>query len=177
MTVELSTYASFIAPATADDVPAFIAAAAFAVGKSESELAKFMGVSRAAVSNWKVRKTLPDQHLKWFQSPEFVEAVLIVNSAGTIITQHAGIPIVLRLCRQTGFAPFGKGGEPQMRAITRYFGGLCALALFVQWHTHVSEGADADMTIAERVERGGEAWMALATDRLQALLERMGHLA
>lgn len=177
MTIELSAYASFIVPVNADDVPAFIGSAAHALDRSESELAKLMGVTRAAVSNWKVRKTLPEQHLKWLQSPEFVEAVLMLNSAGTIKTQHPGIPVVLRLCRQTGFAPFGKTGVPQFEAISRHFVGLCVLALFLLMRCHLVDDHGHEVPIADRIVPDGDAYFSLAADRLGHLLERMGHLA
>lgn len=177
MTVELSTYASFIAPVNGDDVPAFIGSAAYALDRSESGLAKLMGVTRAAVSNWKVRKTLPEQHLKWFQSPEFVEAVLMLNSVGTVKTQHPGIPVILRLCKQTEFAPFGKADAPQFEAISRHFVGLCALALFLLMRCHLIDDRGQEVPIADRIEADGDAYFSLAADRLGHLLERMGHLA
>ena len=133
----LSTFAKCVSE---DDAARLIFDAAFALGKSEAELARLIGVSRATLSSWKARGAIPASRRTWFEE-EFPIAVL-GNIAPSPYDdfRHAGMESALKLLDETDFNPFG------LRSVSRtdliqiaatHFGGLVRLSQFVDHRAFV----------------------------------------
>ncbi|MFP5432138.1 MAG: helix-turn-helix domain-containing protein [Alphaproteobacteria bacterium] len=133
MSDELSTSFDLLRPAHAEDTGRFISDVASALNVKEAELARMMGVSRATLSGWRARKSIPEVHLEWV-SKHFVELVVLGRGHGIHGGfRHAGIEYALDLLRETKFDPFNLRleGSDLTELCARYFEGLVQIALFV----------------------------------------------
>lgn len=129
----LSTSFDILKPASSQDAGSFLSDVAFALNVKEAELARHMGVSRATLSGWRARGSVPAPHLEWIAA-NFVELVVLGRGHGVDGGfRHAGIEYALDLIRRTNFDPFGAGavGFDQTRLCATYFEGLAQLSLFV----------------------------------------------
>ena len=135
ITDDLSTLFANLLPSRADQVEVFLESAAMALRVPEAGLAREIGITRATLSSWKSRGSIPSKHLPWFQR-EFVERVVFrrgqERQAGM---RHAGIPAALELFRQTEFDPFGIQPhlpDARVNICFDYLEGIACLCLFVQ---------------------------------------------
>ena len=150
---DLSTIVAPLLPRDPADVATFVSDAAFALGETDAGLARLMGVSRATLSSWKNRGSIPAVSLRWFKD-EFAAEVLSRFVPGGDM-RHAGIRVALRLLRETDFDPFGVTLEKDMERIEvcyRRMDGLARLGLFIlRRMDFLSEGADHFEAAAARV--------------------------
>jgi hypothetical protein len=135
ITDDLSTLFANLLPSRADQVQVFLESAAEALRVPEAGLAREIGITRATLSSWKARQSIPAKHLPWFQL-EFVERVVFRRGqeqhAGM---RHAGIPAALELFRQTDFDPFGlrpHNLHDRVNMCFDYLEGIACLCLFIQ---------------------------------------------
>ena len=127
----LSTFASAIAD---DPARLLIADAAFALGKSEADLARLLGVSRATLSSWKVRGAIPAQRRKWFEEQFPIIVLGNIGPAPGDDFRHAGLETALKLLDETDFNPFKLSGINRgalVHIASIYLGGLVRLSQFL----------------------------------------------
>lgn len=131
---DLSISFASLLPVGRDQVSMFLTDAAFALGCKEAELASMIGVSRATLSGWKARGSIPEKHSLWF-AEEFPKRVIYeFRTVKGEDYRHIGIEVALYLLNLTDFNPFGLSNLDKSELVHKcywHFGGLARFCYFI----------------------------------------------
>lgn len=134
-------YSSYL-PSEPDQVPFFLNDAAWAVGCSDAEFARMLGISRATFSGWKARRSIPQKYLDWFASADFINAIIGGGSTTKLPFKKGGVDTVLFFLHRYDFEIFGLHFPESIWAAGTNFPGLCSLAQFLQWRLPLADNPD-----------------------------------